>query len=67
MKQPIRRKPVQIAVASSTGDLIALCDDGSIWALFIGSLKPVWKELPPVPTGVDGDLKGFDLEEADDE
>lgn len=66
MKQPVRRKPVQIAT-NSTGDLIALCDDGSIWSQEKVGSSPatnpeyVWKELPQVPTGVDEDLKDFEM------
>lgn len=58
MKQPIRRKPVQIAT-NSTGDLIALCDDGSIWSFSLDTMA--WYQVPQVPTGVDEDLKGFEI------
>ncbi len=58
----VQRKVIQIAATFDSGDgqagmqssyqpateLIALCDDGSLWRM-AATVAPVWSSLPPVP------------------
>ena len=47
------RKIVQIATRPETrwsyGDIVALCDDGSLWWLVFDEPEPEWIAFPPIP------------------
>jgi len=45
------RKPQQIAVSSTTGNvvIVTLCEDGTIWTLNTAAEVPTWQKLPSIP------------------
>lgn len=43
------RKIKQITSLGNTTDLIALCDDNTLWGINLGQDEKIWKIIPEIP------------------
>lgn len=42
-----QRRPVGVAPESTSGRLVVVCDDGSLWKWIAGTNR--WEEMTPIP------------------